>query len=223
VGHGYGGRDAPDFHLPVSEAVFLFPCFRGLSRSRRPEISDNPALHVLHDIDKPERYILGGCVEDLWLGVSALLDLYPQIEGHIGYMGISFGGGIGAMALAWDRRVQRGHLSVPTFGNQPLRLTLPTVGSGEAVRGYAREHRHILVTLRYYDAALAARHITIPMHVAAALFDPAVAPPGQFAIYNALRYPKRLFVLDAGHFDYPGRTEQENQLIEDLRKFFLPL
>jgi len=223
VGHGYGGRDAPDFHLPVSETVLLFPCFRGLSRSRRPDLPDNPALHVLNGIDTPERYILGGCVEDLWLGVSALLELYPQIEGHVGYMGTSFGGGIGALALAWDRRVQRGHLNVPTFGNQPLRLTLPTVGSGEALRGYAREHRNVMVTLRYYDAALAARHITSPVHLAAALFDPAVAPPGQFSIYNALRCPKRLFVLAAGHFDYPGRMEQETRLLEDLRDFFAPL
>lgn len=223
VGHGYGGRDAPDFHLPVTETVFLFPCFRGLSRSRRPDLSDNPAFHVLQDIDNPGRYILGGCVDDLWLGVSALLELFPQAEGHVGYLGTSFGGGIGAMALAWDPRVQRGHLNVPTFGNQPLRLTLPSVGSGEAIRRYDREHGNVMVTLRYYDATLAARHIAIPMHVAAALFDPAVAPPGQFSIYNALRCPKKLFVLDAGHFDYPGRMERENQLIEDLREFFLPL
>jgi cephalosporin-C deacetylase len=223
VGHGYGGRDSPDFHLPVSNAAVLFPCFRGLSRSRRPEISDNPAFHVLHDIDRPDRYILGGCVEDLWLAVSSLLDLFPQIEGHIGYMGTSFGGGIGAMALAWDRRMQRAHLNVPSFGNQPLRLTLPTVGSGESVRRFEREHGHVMVTLQYYDAALAARRIAIPMHIAAALFDPVVAPPGQFAIYNALRGPKKLSVLDAGHFDYPARMEQEKSLLEDLGKFFDPL
>jgi cephalosporin-C deacetylase len=223
VGHGYGGRDFPDFNLPVRDAAVLFPCFRGLSRSRRAEISDNPAFHVLHDIDKPDRYILGGCVEDLWLGVSALLSLFPQIEGRIGYMGMSFGGGIGAMALAFDGRIRRGHLNVPSFGHQPLRLTLPTTGSGEAVRRFEREHGHSLVTLRYYDAALAARHISIPMQVAAALFDPVVAPPGQFAIYNALKCPKELCVLDAGHFEYPARMEQERRLLESLELFFASL
>ncbi|MEZ5576382.1 MAG: hypothetical protein R3F44_12440 [Candidatus Competibacteraceae bacterium] len=40
------------------------------------------------------------------------------------------------------------------------------------------------------------------MHVAAARFDPAVPPPGQFAVYNALAGPKELFVLRAGHFDH---------------------
>ena len=125
VGHGYGGRDQPDFDFPVPETALLFPCFRGLSRSRLPPISSDPAWHVLHDIDKPERYILGGCVEDLWIAVSVLTRLYPELDGRIGYAGASFGGGIGALALAFDKRVDRGHLIVPTFGNMPLWLTLP--------------------------------------------------------------------------------------------------
>lgn len=223
VGHGYGGRDGPDFHLPVEGAAFVFPCFRGLSRSRRPPVSDNPAYHVLHDIDQRDRYILGGCAEDIWLGVSALLALFPQVAGHIGYMGISFGGGIGALALPWDGRIQLAHLSVPSFGHHPLRLTMPTLGSGEAVRGYERRNGNVMATLRYYDAACAARRTAIPVHVACALFDPVVAPPGQFAIYNALPPPKELFVLDAGHFEYPRRNEQDQQLMHALTRFFSPL
>jgi cephalosporin-C deacetylase len=223
VGHGYGGRDGPDFNLPVADAAFLFPCFRGLSRSRRPPISDNPAYHVLHDIDRRDRYILGGCVEDLWLAVSALLDLFPDAAGHAGYMGISFAGGVGAMALPWDGRIRLAHLAVPSFGHAPLRLSLPTLGSGEAVRGYQSRHGNVLETLRYYDAACAARRAAIPVLVAAALFDPAVAPPGQFAIYNALPAPKELFALDAGHFDYPRRAEQEGELLAALGTFFAPL
>jgi cephalosporin-C deacetylase len=220
VGHGYGGRDAPDFDLPVHDAVLLFPCVRGISRSRHPPISDNPAYHVLHDIDKRDRYILGGCVEDLWLAVSALLALFPDTFGHVGYLGISLGGGLGALALPWDERIQRGHLNVPSFGHYPLRLQLPTCGSGDAVRRYERETGHVMETLQYYDAASAARFITQPVHVAAALFDPCVAPPGQFAIYNALPGPKQLFVLDAGHFEYPGMSHQHALLKQELSAFF---
>lgn len=223
VGHGYGGRDGPELALPVGEAAYLFPCFRGLSRSRREGVSDNPAFHVLHDIDKPQRYIIGGCVEDVWVGVSVLLELFPQIRGHVGYQGTSFGGGIGAMALAWDGRIRRGALNVPTFGHQPLRLGLPTIGSGDAVARFERQRGHVMDTLKYYDGALAARHITVPVHVAAALFDPVVAPPGQFAIYNALAGPRELFVVDGGHFDYPARAEQEARLFRDLQRFFEPL
>ena len=80
IGHGYGGREAPDFDIPVGDAALLFPCVRGISRSRHPPISDNPAYHVLHDIHLRDRYILGGCVEDLWLAVSTLLHLLSLIH-----------------------------------------------------------------------------------------------------------------------------------------------
>jgi cephalosporin-C deacetylase len=220
IGHGYGGRDGPDGELLLKDAAYLFPCFRGLSRSRSAGISDNPAYHVLHDIDKPPRYLIGGCVEDVWVGVSVMLQLFPEAEGHIGYQGTSFGGGIGAMAIAWDERIRRGALNVPTFGHQPLRLTLPTIGSGDAVTRFHQQRGNVMATLQYYDAALAARHIHVPMHVAAALFDPVVAPPGQFAIYNALPGFKELFVLDGGHFQYPAQFDQERRLFADLQRFF---
>lgn len=223
VGHGYGGRDGPDVFLPRADAAYLFPCFRGMSLSKRAGVSDNPAFHVLHDIDKPTRYLLGGCVEDVWMAVAALLSIFPEVAGHIGYQGTSFGGGIGAMALPWDGRIQKAALNVPTFGHQALRLQLPTIGSGEAVRAFERRHGHVLETLQYYDAALAAQYVHQAVHVAAALFDPAVAPPGQFAIYNSLAGPKQLFVLEAGHFEYSKQTEQEHELQAELIEFFAKL
>ncbi len=113
VGHGYGGRDEPDFHLPFKDAALLFPCFRGLALSSQPSISSEPYWHVLHDINQRDRYILGGCVEDVWLAVSAMLSLFPHTAGRLGYLGISFGGGIGALALAWESRISKGHLNSP--------------------------------------------------------------------------------------------------------------
>ena len=220
AGHGYADIGPPNGPLPCDDAVYLFPCFRGLGRSRRPPISENPAWHVLHHIEDPARYILGGCVDDLWTAVSALLRLRPGLADKVGYLGISFSGGIGALALPWDARIGRAHLNVPTFGHQPLRLTLPTTGSAAAVQAYAAHRGNVLETLGFYDAAVAARRITQPVHVAAALFDPAVAPPGQFAIYNALPGAKRLFVLRAGHFDYPERAAQEKELLAELGAFF---
>jgi cephalosporin-C deacetylase len=223
VGHGYGGRDGPEFHLPIADAAFIFPCFRGISRSRRQPISDDPSYHVLHDIDKRDRYILGGCVEDLWLAVSALLRLFPNVAGHVAYLGISFGGGIGALALPWEHRVQRAHFNVPSFGHHPLRLQLPTWGSAAAVQNYQRQHCNVLETLRYYDAATAAQNLWIPVHVAAALADPVVAPPGQFSIYNALPGEKKLFVYDMGHGSFPRQATQDRALLMELQEFFSPL
>ena len=221
IGHGYGGRDGADFHLPFREAALLFPCFRGLSRSARGSISQDARWHVLHDLDKRDRYIHRGCAQDVWTAVSALLRLFPQTKGHIGYMGISFGGGIGALALPWDTRIRRAHLNVPSSGNQPVRLALPTTGAAASMQEFSKRFKgDLLTTLLYYDSAVAARRIHVPVHCACALFDPVVPPPGQFSVYNALSGPKELYVLEAGHFDYPRRARQEQELIASLLRFF---
>jgi cephalosporin-C deacetylase len=177
---------------------------------------------VLHDIDKPARYILGGCVEDLWLAVSALIALHPELDGRVGYSGVSFGGGIGALALPFDRRIDRGHLVVPTFGNMPLWLSLPTTGSGHSVQTYARTHEEVRETLRFFDAATAASRIEKPMLVAVARFDPVVAPPCQFSVANALPTSNHheTVILDAGHVDYPGQEEQLGLLRVKVGQFF---
>ncbi len=224
VGHGYGGREGPDFHLPFKDAAILFPCFRGLSLSACPPISNEPYWHVLHDIHLKDHYILGSCVDDLWLAVSTLLSLFPDLAGHLGYLGVSLGGGIGGLALAWETRLNKGHLNVPTFGHQPLRLRLKTNGSARSLQEFYRSHKKItLNTLRYYDAASAAKRIKIPMHCACALFDPCVAPPGQFAIFNAINCEKQLYILEAGHHNYKNEALQELELINQLDDFFKSL
>ncbi len=224
VGHGYGGRNGPDFNLPFKDAALLFPCFRGLGLSQNPTISADPYWHVRHDIDKLNRYILGGCVEDLWLAVSAMLELFPDTAGRLGYLGVSFSGGVGALGLAWERRINRGHINVPSFGHHPLRLKLESLGSAHSVQQYYKKHKkQTLKVLRYYDAAIAAKRINIPMHCACALYDPCVAPPGQFAIFNALPEKKQLFILEAGHHCYPNQLKQEKALLDELELFFKPL
>jgi len=224
-GHGYGGCSLPDEILPVEGAVQLFPCLRGIGRSPMAGVSPDPNFHVLHNIQDRQRYILGGCVADVWLAVSSLLELFPEVAGQVGYSGISFGGGIGALAVPWDARVARLHLHVPTFGHQALRLTLPCVGSGESVRNFRPlPGFHTIDTLAYYDAASAARHLRIPTLVAAAMFDPAVPPPGQFAVFNAIAEPlRRLFVLQAGHFDEAGQAPRLLQMQQEVASFFMQL
>lgn len=221
VGHGYGGRQEPDFHLPFEDSVLLFPCFRGLSRSLAPPISQDPYWHVLHDIHLKDKYVLRGCVQDVWVSVSVLLNLFPNLAGKIGYLGISFGGGIGALALSQDKRISKAHFNVPTFGDHRLRLRWPTHGSGESVQQFFRKSpKTLLRTLRYFDAATAAEAFKVPVHFALALRDPVVTPPGQFSIYNNTVSKKQLFILDAGHDSYPTQVQQEQSLIESLSLFF---
>lgn len=215
VGHGYGGRSGPEYELPGPAAPAIFPCARGFDLSRHPEIPGEASAHVLHGIAHRETYSHRGSTADLWGAASALLALCPEAKSNLRYYGGSFGGGIGALALPWDDRFRSGFLDIPSFGNHPLRVQLPCVGSGEAVRQYLLQHPKIMDVLAYFDAAIAARQIKIPIFVAAATFDPAVPPPGQFAIYNALTTEKDLFVRTAAHF--PSRYEvTENRSLRPL-------
>jgi cephalosporin-C deacetylase len=219
VSHGYGGRTAPEASIPGPPAACIFPCGRGFHRSARPDIPDNGARHVLHGIESRDTYSHRGCAADIWAAASALLESFPQIK-RLHFSGGSFGGGIGALALPWDDRIDRAYLEVPSFGNHTLRVTMPCHGSGEAVRLYHQRHPEVVNVLQYFDAATAAHHMTRPVFVAPALFDPAVPPPGQFAVANALAGQHRLFVLDAGHFEWPGMQAQHDQLRRELGEWF---
>lgn len=222
--HGYGGIDGPHYDFRPKNTAILFPCARGISLSKHDVISPNPMWHVLHDIQNRDNYVHGGCVEDIWVAVTVAQQLFPQAADRIGFMGISFGGGIGAIALGFDERIARAHLNVPSFGNQPLRMSLPTTGSGAAVQSMLKRKPDFLnSTLAYYDAAIAAKRILMPMHCACAMFDPMVAPPGQFAIFNAIPSEKILFVLRAGHHEYPEQHLETQQLSQELNEFFARL
>ena len=217
IGHGYGGRDCPHFE---PGAIAIAPCARGFNRSARPDIPGEAMRHVIHGITSRETYSHRGSASELWSAASALLELHPDLTDRLYYSGGSFGGGIGAMALPWDPRFRKAFLDVPSFGNHPLRVQLPCTGSGAAVRAYHRKHPEVLDVLAYFDAATAARHITIPVLVAAALFDPAVPPPGQFAVYNSLAGPKELFVRQAGHFEGPWEITDGNAIQAHLTQWW---
>jgi cephalosporin-C deacetylase len=220
VGHGYGGRDAADLVLPGPPAAAIFPCARGFHRSADAKWPGAANTHVVHGIESRETYIHRGCVADYWAAASALLELVPEVADQLDYSGASFGGGIGALMLPWDNRFRKAFLGVPSFSNHPLRLRAPCVGSGEAVRQYYQAHPEATQVLRYFDAAIAARYIKIPVMVGAALFDPAVPPQGQFSVYNALSGPKSLFVHEAAHFSFPGEAAEAQKMQQAQCKWF---
>jgi len=49
-----------------------------------------------------------------------------------------------------------------------------------------------------------------------------VAPPCQFAVANAVPQSKfnEIFILDAGHFDYPDSASQDAVHKDKVRRFF---
>jgi cephalosporin-C deacetylase len=217
-GHGYGGREAADVNAYGPPSVSIFPCARGFHRSADANIPNNGAGHVLYGIEGRETYSHRGSSADMvWCAASALIELFPEAAKNLYFRGGSFGGGIGALALPWDARFKKGYLDVPSFGNHPLRVTLPCCGSGESVRLYREKHPEVMRVLSYFDAATSARYFKIPILVAAALSDPAVPPPGQFAVYNAIPSQKQLFVRQTGHPD----TESDVPLIrEEIMEWF---
>jgi len=219
VGHGYGGREAPGFDLPAPAGPAIYFCARGFHRSAHPRLPNTSAWHVIHGIASRETYIHRGCAADVWASASALLELFPAVR-RLRYSGGSFGGGIGALATPWDERFHHVFLDIPSFGNHPLRVQMPCAGSGEAVRTYRRTHPEVMKVLQWFDAATAARHFRVPVFVAAAAFDPAVPPPGQFSIYNAIPSRKALFVRTAAHFASPFEAEENAGLKTKLADWF---
>lgn len=213
MGHGYGGREMPEMAAGMRRTAIIQPCGRGFHRSAGGGYPGSGALHVLHGIESRETYSHRFCVADFWSAATVLLDRFPSIEGRLNYVGGSFGGGLGAMVLPWDDRFARAQLRVPSFGNHPLRVTLPSTGTGEAVRLMHQRRPEVLDVLKYFDAAIHARLIRQPTLVGCALFDPAVPPPGQFAVYNAIAAEKRLFILTAGHFNYPEEAAEGAELM----------
>ncbi len=221
AGHGYGGRAAPEPPL-LPDSACLFFCARGLpTESRYDDIPESAPFHVLCGIQSPDTYVHGGCCADLWAAASVLRELTGGGDLPLHYWGGSFGGGIGALALAWDRRFTAAHLVVPSFGNHPFRLGVPCVGSGEAVRMRWRRDCSVAKTLALFDAAHAARFLRLPVLYACALFDPAVPPPGQFSIWNAHAGPKDLVVLSAGHFPHDNEASEIKAAERRAREFLL--
>ncbi|GAB3614609.1 acetylxylan esterase [Humibacter ginsengisoli] len=200
VGHGYGGRDAPDAAIVPNDTVALFPVARGLpSRSQVEGVGGDTGLHhVLWGIRSPRGYSHVGSVADTWIAAGLLRTLFPHL-GRVDYLGSSFGGGIGALAMGFGDCFDAGVLEVPSFGHHAWRVSVPSTGSAHLVAEHVLDHPEAMHTLSYVDAACAARRVQVPVLVLPALADPSVPSPGQFAIANSLGGPTWMHVLAHGH------------------------
>ena len=177
--------------------------------------------HVVHGLESKEQYIIRGCVAEIWTALTVLHKLVPETQEYSHYWGESFGGGLGALALPWDKRFGSAYLGIPTFGDQARRLKVNCEGSGKALYKRGRYHPELIEVLKYFDASSCAALIDNPLFMNVALFDPAVIPPCQFSVLNAVKAPTKVFIRSAGHFEYP-QQEQENKLITHfLKEFFV--
>ena len=213
-GHGYGGRESLECKDIADGVATIAPVARGfhISANESLPIENQGHKHVIIGIDHVETYIHRKVVQDMWIAQSILLAELPELQNQVDYEGGSFGGGMGAICVAWDKRIQSAHLHVPSHGNYPLRLTIPCVGSQNAVTAYYHSHPRVLHTLAFHDAANHARHISVPTSFSCALFDPAVPPPGQFSVHNEVKPElRKLYVITAGHHAYPQEAEENGE------------
>lgn len=206
IGHGYGGREQPDLASLDPSAIQVFICSPGFHLSACPDrVATNAAmLHVITGIHSLETYILLPCAAAIWSASRAMAELQPDLPQV--YRGGSFGGGMGALLLPWESRFRAAEIVQPTFGNHTLRLANRCTGSGESVRQLLQLHPPIRKTLTYFDAAIAARQIKVPVAVAACAFDPSVCPPGQFSVANAIpEHLRKLSPFSFGHCEFPHK------------------
>lgn len=201
-GHGYGGRDDIELARVPDDAAAIFPVARGLGSLNVGVGAPEPRPeHVLAGIGDPETYVIGLCARDLWLAADALIELAGSVPLY--YVGESFGGGIGALAVPWDDRYVGATLIVPTFGQHDERLSVECLGSGEDVRRHVATHPEAREVLRWFDTSTSMQFADLPVRVEAALWDQYVPPQGQFAVASAVS-DLDLEVLPAGHAEYPG-------------------
>ncbi len=205
MAHGYGGRSAP---LYKGKLPTLYPCMPGFNLSEQVGIPSLAEKHVVFGIENKANYLIRYCVAALWASATALLSVHPDARKELYFEGHSFGGGLGSLMLPWDNRFKRAILVVPTFGHHPIRLTCACIGSGEGVRRYYQLNTAVIEVIKYFDAATSAKYLTLPVLFGPALFDPAVPPPGQFAVVNSMPGPKKTYIFTAGHFDYSGLVEE---------------
>lgn len=212
VGHGYGNCPTPSL---VKDFTVITPCSRGFSLSNNADIPWVTAEHVVHGIESKETYVIKGAVADIWRATSVLLELFPDTQSNLNYSGGSYGGGLGALAMAWEKRVRTCWLNVPTFGHTPEFFEFKCVGSANAIQDYYKKHPDVIKVLAYFNATAAAKYISIPTLVSPALFDPVVLPPGQFAINNAIPEKYRTTViLLCGHF----HKAENDEILKEVDK-----
>ena len=179
VGHGMRRRRVPD-HPHSSPGRLSFIPASGASLCRGRGILEDPMYHVLYDLDKRDRYILGGCVADLWLAVSAAEVLFPPARPISGsWASVSPAGCRPLQPLpmpAYSKVARRGPNPRSHLAHE--RNTPPTAAAGLS-RTFTAATR---TCLRRWlgDAAVAAQFVKQPTSVAAGPGAIPSSPPGQF-------------------------------------------
>jgi pimeloyl-ACP methyl ester carboxylesterase len=175
------------------------------------------------------RALVLNTVVDLRVGLD-YLETLPQCHHNIGYLGTSFGGVVGAILAAQDRRIKPVVLTSigPTFkaailvGAQEARsipglpVQVPGAATNPAVMAEA------LKILSPYDpATMVARIAPRPVMLINGRSDPLVPPIDALEMAAAARAPKTILYFDGGHNPFasgPGLNTVATRLVQFLVK-----
>src|SRR5690606_26507913 len=92
VGHGYGGRAAPDLDRVPDDTAAIFPVAPGTHAGTASRFPALPDEHVLAGIAHRDTYSHRFSAADIWRAATVLLEMVPAAAGALDFSGGSFGG-----------------------------------------------------------------------------------------------------------------------------------
>ncbi len=140
----------------------------------------------------------------------------PDIDkDRIALFGGSQGGGLSLLAAAIDKRARAVISTVPGFCDQTAWLYGRCGGAGRLQNG---DRDRVIRAMSYYDAALAACLIDVPVYIGVGFIDAVCQPTRIYVAYNNLGGPRAIEnFYNMGHGSAPGWREKS---IEWLDKQF---
>ena len=220
--HGYTNDIRP--HAPQDLSLTTaVPCVPGLGISMCKEVPWQLQYHAAYGFEDPEKYVIISGVRNIWMSISILIDMFPDVKDNITCSGGSLGGAMGALSVPWDARIKAAELSVPTLGGRIMMEYLGKPTDPSYVRAMkAQESESNMRTFDLCNAASAARYIRVPVLVTPAICDNNVPPPGQFAVANSIPEEYRILrIREVGHAaPSPQDVEMEKELQEIRKQIF---
>jgi cephalosporin-C deacetylase len=181
------------------------------------EVQDG-VLNDIHELGKenPYHYIHRRSLLAVMRAMDYLHARKDIDKDRIALFGGSQGGGLSLIAAAIDKRARAVIATVPGFCDQTAWL-YGRCGGADRLKGGDREQ--IIEAMSYYDAALAAQLIDVPVYIGVGFIDATCHPTKVYAAFNNLAGPRTIEnFINIAHGSPPGWRERS---IEWLDKQFM--
>ena len=199
----------------------------GIEPDREPQYYEHIQREVMGGWDYPEygkkdpyRYYYRRVIQDCMRSLDYLCGRLDIDSSRVGIVGGSQGGFLSLMVTAIDKRIKATALNVPACCDHTGILHDRPSGWPFLLEDGADRER-VLETCRYFDSALAAGLINVPVQMAVGFLDTGCAPTTVYSAFNNLKgSAEMLNFVDKGHnIGWPEWKEQAGPWIyEKLTK-----